>query len=166
MADQQHWTPAKRRKFLAHFGKHGNRTRAAEIVGMSRKATYELEDRDPEFKEAVEQARQEAYDRLEGVAQDRAVDGWLESTYELKSLEVEDPDDPDNSKLISDLVETKRVRRFDHTLLVRLLMANRPERFRTNSKLEVDAGEGAINLAELLLQAARDDAAEKEGKDE
>lgn len=158
--DRIHWTPERKKKFLKAFEKSGNVTKAAESVKMSRRAVYALRARDADFAMHMDEAKEVAIDELEAVAHARAVGGWDEVTYELKSIEVDDPHS-EEPRIITELVETKRVRRYSDTVLLRLLEAH-DDRFKRGVTLE--AGKkleaGMKTLADLISAA---DEAEDEG---
>jgi hypothetical protein len=62
------WKPA----FLRTLAKHGNITAAADAAGISRRAAYDLREKDPEFKTQWDEAIERALDKLEEEAFKRA----------------------------------------------------------------------------------------------
>jgi hypothetical protein len=88
-------SPEQRRlDFLAALRQcHGNMTRAAELVGWSRKYICDLCDQEPEFEACVRSIREEVVDRLEESAMQRAIHGhkrpvWSQKTGELLGYET------------------------------------------------------------------------------
>lgn len=67
-------TARARAAFLAHFAEHGNVTAAAKAAGMSRNAAYCWRNDDPDFAADWDDAEQQAVDKLEQVARERAID--------------------------------------------------------------------------------------------
>lgn len=65
-------TAEKKAKFLEALADTCNITEAAEIVGISRQSIYRHRKSDPEFAEALEEARMVGADHLEDIAVDRA----------------------------------------------------------------------------------------------
>lgn len=97
--------------FLTALAKTGNVTKAARAAKIDRSTAYKLRDEQPDFALAWQAAREEAADLLEAEAHRRAVTGTLEPVY----------------------YQGKRcgtIRRYSDTLLVVLLKANRPTKFR------------------------------------
>jgi AcrR family transcriptional regulator len=61
--------------FLEALRRCGNRTKAAALAGISRRAVYKHLKKDPDFKEVYEDALDEASDKLEEIAWARAEEG-------------------------------------------------------------------------------------------
>lgn len=105
---------ARQRVFLAEFARHGNITAAATAAGMNRTSVYQWQETNDQFAMAYREAEAMAVDRLELEAYTRATDG---------------------SRLVrkiyrnGELVETVEETRPSDAVLVRLLMALRPEKF-------------------------------------
>lgn len=102
---------AGREKFLKAFAKTGNVSAAAEAAQVSRRTPYKWAEEDPAFKEAWDEAEAEAIDRLERAAWERAVEGWDEGHVNNRG-------------------ELYSVRKYSDQLMVLLLKAHRPERYR------------------------------------
>lgn len=66
------FTRARRDAFLHALSLRGCVRDACEAVGVGRRTVYEHRERDPEFAAAWEQALEDAADRLEAVAWERA----------------------------------------------------------------------------------------------
>lgn len=64
---------ARQRAFMRVFAEVGNVTRAAAIVGVSRRIHYVWLDRDPEYALEFERVRERAYDLLRDEAVRRAM---------------------------------------------------------------------------------------------
>ena len=64
---------ARQRAFLRVYAEVGNVTRAAAIVGVSRRIHYVWRERDPEYAIELESARERAYDVLQEEALRRAI---------------------------------------------------------------------------------------------
>ena len=64
---------ARQRAFLRVYTEVGNVTRAAAIVGVSRRIHYVWRERDPEYALELESARERAYDVLFDEAYRRAM---------------------------------------------------------------------------------------------
>lgn len=142
------WKP----RFIHALSLTGNVGFAAKAAGVERTVPYQEFGRDPEFKAAFENARELAADRLEREAFRRAHDGCR------KPIAV-------NGK-------THWVREYSDTLLIFLLKAARPGKYRENhrvelsnpdgSNLQIDARQQTINffnappdVAEQLLVLSR-----------
>ena len=116
------WKPV----FLAHFSQTGNATESAEKAGVNRKTPYDAAKSDAEFAEAWESAREEAADRLEAEARRRAVEGTERPVFFQG-------------------VECGRIREYSDTLLIVLLKAARPHKYRESAHVTM-AGDQANPL--------------------
>lgn len=101
------WTPA----FLASLAETGNVTAAARAASIDRTTAYHRRDLDPAFAAAMAEALEVATDDLEGEARRRAKDG------------VEKP-------VFQGGEQVGTVREYSDTLLIFLLKAHRPEKYR------------------------------------
>lgn len=120
-------TPKKRGRFLEALRGGATVKDAADQAGHARKTFYGLRNSDPAFAALWEEAYDEGTDILEREAQRRAVEG------------VED------FKQVGD--QTMTVRRYSDTLLIFLLKARRPGKFRESVKVEHGGtGGGAIEV--------------------
>ncbi len=81
------WTPERRKRFLELFGLCGIVTKAAEAVGLSRRAAYDLRNRDPEFALAWDAARHVSRQVVIDEAVSTAFDGRRTRIYE-KGVQV------------------------------------------------------------------------------
>lgn len=102
-------------KFLEHFAVYGNVTAAAKAAGIERNTVYVWQERDDEFVAAFREAEIKATETLEAEARRRAVDGVVtETPIYVKGEHVDT------------IVETK----YSDTLLIFLLKARAPEKYR------------------------------------
>lgn len=120
------WKP----DFLASLAENGNITLAAREAGVSRQAAYNAKEADESFAAAWVEAEEIAADLLEEEARKRAVDGTPEPVYYKGQM-------------------VGAVRRYSDNLLMFLLRARRPERFRDRSEVKHSGGVG-VTLTELL----------------
>ncbi len=124
-----------KKRFLAHFREFGNVTAACRAAGIKRRGTiYEWQEHDEAFATAFREAELEATDLLEAEARRRAVEGVRTEMPVLY-----------RGRVIQTVIETK----YSDTLLIFLLKARAPERFRDNVRLEhTGANGGPIRTAE------------------
>lgn len=101
------WRP----KFLDELRRTGNVSAAAEVAGIDRSTAYRSRENSQRFTADWEEALEEACDALELEARRRAVDG------------VDHP-------VIYEGEITDTYKRYSDTLLIFLLKAHRPEKFR------------------------------------
>lgn len=131
MANRTKFTPQKRGKFLTRLRKTANVTKSAIYAGMSRRALYDRRDSDEDFAAEWNGAVEEAVELLEEEARHRAQDGVLEPVfYQGKKV--------------------GRVRKYSDTLLIFLLKAHKPEKYRERSEVKHtgDALQVTINVRE------------------
>jgi hypothetical protein len=124
-------------RFLDAYRKIANVTLAAERAGVSRRAVYKRGEADPEFAGAMEDAREEAYDRLEHEAFRRGARGVLEPVFYQGE-------------------RCGEIRRYSDALLALLLKANRPERFRENARIEHAGQVGVVPVREIVIEVPKD----------
>ncbi len=144
MRSRPDWAPG----LLARLAETGNISAACLLVGIDRKTFYKRRDAEPAFAEAVAEALDAACDTLELEARRRAAEGLVRKKFTKAGDPIIDP-------------ETKRQyveREYSDTLLIFLLKAHRPEKFRENvrhehaGKVEVDVSH--LSDAELARIAA------------
>lgn len=104
-------TPHARMRFLAEIREHGNVSRAARVIGISRRTAYSVRETDSEFRDDWDEARAEGLDKLEAEARRRAEQGVLKPVYQ-KGRHV------------------GVVREYSDTLMSLLLKANLPQKYR------------------------------------
>lgn len=107
MTPKKHW----REVFIAWLRKKGNITAACDKAKISRQHAYRTRDEDATFAAEWDDALQEATERLEMEARRRAHDGVLEPVFQGG-------------------VKVGAVRKYSDTLLIFLLKAHAPEKYR------------------------------------
>lgn len=120
-------TPDWKTTFLAAFEQTGNVSSAARIAGVSRQHVYRVRGEDPAFAAAWDESNELATGSLEAEAVRRARDGTLRPIFNAGK-------------------KVGEVREYSDTLLIFLLKARDPARFRENSRVEL-AGDPANPLA-------------------
>ena len=135
MAHRPKFTPKKRERFLDALRDTGNVTKAAESVGISRRAAYDHRQANADFAAQWEDAWEESTDKLEAEARRRAFAGVEEPVfYQGEKCGV--------------------IQRYSDTLLIFLLKAHRPEKYRENIRHEHGgAGGGPIQFLEIITPA-------------
>jgi len=132
-------TRDRQKRFLEALAETGVVSLAAAIAGTSRTRVYELRNKNAAFAKRWEDAEERAADALEAEAWRRAVDGVPEPLVSAGKL-VRD----DDSLPIA-------IRRYSDPLMISLLKARRPERFKDRAVVEHDVSD---RLADRL-DAAR-----------
>lgn len=127
--------PAKRWKavFLADFAVYGNVSQAARVAKVTRQTVYAHREADPEFLAAMDDAQEQASDVLELEARRRAVEGVQKPVFQR-----------------GELVGT--IREYSDTLLVVLLKANRPDKFKERGTMEHSGAVGMLPLTEVVVE--------------
>lgn len=143
---QQRLTLRRREKFLARLREGFSILAACEASGLNRRVAYRHRETDPEFASAWDEALEEGTDRLEDEARRRAVDGVEKVVVSAGAIvEILDPETGCKSPLM--------VTTYSDRLLVKLLEARRPAKFRSGVQVNMEADDAAEVLA--ILQAAR-----------
>lgn len=101
---------------LASLARLGNISKACEVAGISRATHYLWSREDPEYVKAVDDAMETAADVLEEEARRRAHDGVEEPVFYQGEV-------------------CGTVRKYSDTLLIFLLKAAKPQKFRENIDL-------------------------------
>jgi hypothetical protein len=109
--------PEWRATFLAALCQSGNVSHACRMSGIRRRLPYKHRDRFPGFRERWDEAIEVAVDSLEAEARRRAVQGIEKPVYHKGAV-------------------VGTIREYSDRLLIFLLKANRPEKFRDNYDLE------------------------------
>lgn len=121
--DMRPTDPAKIRVWQAAFitalGTNGNVTDSARAAGVDRPHAYAVRDKDPVFAAQWKDALYRASDVLEAEARRRAVEGFEEPVYQGG-------------------VRVGAIRRYSDNLLITLLKAAKPEKYRERHSVEVD----------------------------
>ena len=107
----------RRARFIEALRESANVAEAARRTGVGRTCAYAARQADPAFAEAWDAAIDEATDRLEAEARRRALDGVPEPVFY-------------QGKIVG------TIRRYSDRLLVVLLRAYRPERYREKTEVE------------------------------
>ena len=128
--------PETAAEFLDVVRKWGNLSLASRTVGLDPKTVYGFRARHPEFAEALAEALEEAYDRLEETAWRRAVDGVPKPMVSA-------------GKHVCDSIE------YSDALLALLLKAHRPERYKDKSSMELS---GKVGVTVEVVQFGEDPA--------
>ena len=117
-------TPKKQDEFIQRLSTTCNVTEAAKLIGIRRETAYQFRDQHPEFKAAWENAINQGIDSLEREARHRAAEGTDEPVFHRGQV-------------------CGAVRKYSDTLLIFLLKAHRPDKFRDRVEL---TGKGGSNL--------------------
>jgi hypothetical protein len=133
-------TRERQERFLKALAETGIVSTAAELAGTSRTRVYELRKRDPAFAAGWEEAEEKAADALEAEAWRRAVVGVPEPLVSAGKVVRDDDGLP------------IAIRRYSDTLMLALLKARRPEKFKDRQVVEHDIADG---LADRLEAARR-----------
>ncbi len=123
-ARQYEWTGAKERTFLTTLGETCNVTRAAEAAGMSTTSAYRRRKKVAAFRAAWAEAIAAAYQRLELVLLDRALNGTERLVIRKDGSE-------------------ERMREYPNQIALQLLKMHR------ETALEAEAEPSAVEVEEL-----------------
>ena len=135
-------TELTKKKFLEAFAKFGNVTQAAAAAGVTLQCNRIWRRNDADYAEKYEEARQQFIDTMAGECRRRAVDGIDEKVF-FQGIEV------------------GVQRRYSDNLLMFLLKAADPAKYRDNHKSEDDAEltrQIAARLAGLVDPSKKDSA--------
>ena len=124
MAARAKFTKARVEKFLAHLRETANVTESAAACGVSQRMVYTWKKKRVEFSRAWDEAVEVAIDALESEARRRALKGVERKKWTK-----------DGRPLIDPVTGEQYVEReYSDVLLICLLNAHRPEKFRQNHK--------------------------------
>jgi hypothetical protein len=118
---------SKKEAFLAAYSKMANITYAAKASNVFRASHYRWMQTDPDYKQKFYEAHEEACDLLEAEATRRAVQGIEEPIYYQG-------------------VECGKIKKYSDTLLIFLLKAARPEKFKDRHEV------GGVGGGPILLK--------------
>ena len=135
-------TRERQERFLKALAETGIVSAAVEIAGSSRTRVYELRKRNPGFAAAWEEAEERAADALEAEAWRRAVVGVQEPLVSGGKVVRDDDGQP------------LAIRRYSDTLMLALLKARRPEKFKDRAVVEHDIADGLADRLEAARQRA------------
>lgn len=110
-------TAKKRDAFIDALTKRGNVSEACKASGVARRTVYEWRDADPVFAKMWEDAIDQAADTMEREAWRRAVEGTDKPVFHQGQ-------------------EVGAIREYSDTLLIFLLKAARPEKYRERQHIE------------------------------
>lgn len=122
-------TERSKKRFLEAFAKHGTVTAACKAAGIGRTTHYDWTHEDPDYADQFEHARDALVDSLEEEAVRRARDGIEKGIYHQ-----------------GELVAVER--QYSDTLLIFLLKANRPDKYKERSVVETKQAADAEQLVE------------------
>jgi hypothetical protein len=138
-------TPDDLQRFLDHLEETANVSAAAQLAGVGRRTMYERRDADPEFAAAWMQAVDRGTDALEDEAVRRAHEGVDEPVFYQGT-------------------KCGLVRKYSDTLLIFMLKARRPEKFKdrvANEHSGPNGGPVAIEtIRRVIIDPRQPDAAE------
>lgn len=139
----------RRGLFIAELARSGNVAAAARMAKLARGTVYSLRQGDPEFRRRWDEALEEAVDLLEAEARARAVDGVDQPHFHQGRI-------------------TGTVRKYSDALLMFLLKAHRPEKYRERAEREREEEtlEQEIAAARLRLEGRLDRLAGGDGTPE
>ncbi len=123
-------------RFLAAYRKNGNVSRSSETAHVTRRTVQLHRHSDPEFAKDMDDAQEEAGDALEQEARRRAVEGTLRPVYQQGK-------------------EVGQIREYSDTLLIILLQAARPDKYRANTRVEhsgVAGGPVPVAIREVIIE--------------
>lgn len=124
--------------FLAELRATGNRTEAARRVGVARETAHRERKKDPAFATAWDEAVDEAVEALEYEARRRGFEGYDEPVVHQGKFTVVKDEKTGEKHVLT-------IRKYSDTLLIRLLEANRPEKYRRRIDQEVNM-RGSVTL--------------------
>jgi transposase-like protein len=127
-----------KKRFLEHFAEYGNVSAAARHAGIERNTVYQWQERDDTFVAAFREAEIKATEVLEGEARRRAVEGV---TQEVPIYF--------KGQAVDTIVKTE----YSDTLLIFLLKARAPEKYRERHDVNVTSQPVAVayELADVDL---------------
>jgi hypothetical protein len=138
MRGRSHRTPKDRARFLEALQKTANVSSSCQIAGLSRSFVYDWRAADAEFAADWAAAIELGCDALEDEAVRRGCEGWVEPVFHRGK-------------------EVGAIREYSDTLLIFMLKARRPARFRDNYVRPPQNGgnENAIVITGGLSQVSR-----------
>ena len=132
----------RQKHFVEALAETGNVSAAVKVAGTSRTRAYELRKTDQAFAAAWDEAEQIAADKLEAETWRRAVEGIEEPLVSAGKLVRDDDGQP------------IAIRRYSDQLLIALLRAHRPEKFRERAAVEIDISDRLADRLEAARQRA------------
>ena len=136
MSDTTEKTRHSRALFLEHLRQSANVTASADFALVDRSTVYRWREEDAAFALAWADTLEAATDALEAEARRRAMDG-VEEYLTGKDGLIRDSDG-----------RPVMQRRYSDTLMVQLLRAHRPDKFRDRSTVDLNVGDLAALIEE------------------
>jgi hypothetical protein len=121
--------------FIDAMAEYGNVSTAARIAGCDRRTVYKWQEYDDEFAAAFREAELTATETLEAEARRRAVEGVTTETPIIR-----------DGRVIDTIVETK----YSDTLLIFLLKARAPEKYRERFETSITSPNGQPPRFEVI----------------
>lgn len=160
-------TPKKRSapnwesRFLARLAQTANIRNSAAAAGVARQTVYDRRAADPDFSASMDAAIDDAVDLLELEARRRACDGLQRVKFHqgqpimvpIPGTDGKPVFDASGSMVVTPYVEHE----YSDTLMIFLLKAHRPEKYRERYQVE-HAGSIDVQLAETVVRT-REEAA-------
>jgi hypothetical protein len=126
-----------KKRFLEHFRQWGILQTAANYAGVHRVTVWRWQERDPAFSAAFHQAIEQSNEVFEAEAGRRGVEGVEKPVYQGGEL-------------------VGHVREYSDTLLIFLLKARKPEKYRDRYDVNVRGQTEFVPLSELLHASDRE----------
>lgn len=114
LTPKRDWIPA----FLRELARTGNVSKSAKRAKVARIYVYRVRNNDPVFAQAWDEAIEVSIEFMEAEARRRAVEGYLEPQF-YKG------------------VKSGAIRKYSDTLLIFLLKAHNPKKYRDNYRVEL-----------------------------
>lgn len=127
-------TPKKIKAFLESLIEYGNVSHAAKQIDMARSYMYEYRDKDEAFKAAWDEAVDISVEAMEKEARRRAVEGVEEPVFYQGD-------------------ECGTIRKYSDTLLIFLLKAHKPEKYKERTQQDVNLSYTEMTDDELIERA-------------
>ncbi len=134
----------KLKAFLAAYEECGCITRAAAAVGIDRSLHYQAKEKEPEYAVAFHLADTRWFDKLEGSARRWAAEGVEETIF--RTVRKVDADGNETVERVQ--VGTKL--RIPQTLIIKLLEAGNPEKYR--NRQEITGADGKPLAADVTVR--------------
>lgn len=118
---KNYFTPEKQKLFLDTLKETASTTKASAIAGVGRRTVYTFREQHKSFAESFQEALDIGLDKLEDEARRRAYEGYDEPIF-YKGQQV------------------SLVKKYDPILLMFLLKAHRPEKYRESHEIKFPEG--------------------------
>lgn len=110
-----------RNEFLRIYAQVGSISKVCQIMGIGRRTVQMYAQKHPEYRERMNEAKEECTERMEAEAIRRGTDGYEEPVF-YKGVQV------------------STIRKFSDILLIFMLKALRPEVYRENTNVHIPEG--------------------------